>query len=192
LWRCELTDEVVAALFRSPWLNQLRLLELTWNPLTTRALDVLASSAALQHLHTLHIGGLASQVRTSLNGKGIGALASSPHLTRLDTLALTATGLGDPEMRLLADAFRLPNLRRLALRGNAIGPDGIEALASSPVLADLRFLDLCGNPIGDQGALALARSPHLEHIRELLLGWARIGKAGKAALKSRFGTRVRF
>jgi uncharacterized protein (TIGR02996 family) len=192
LWRCELTDEVVAALFRSTSLNQLRVLELTRNPLTTRSLGVLASSPALQHLHTLHLSGDQSGTGAALGGEGIRALASSPHLARLDALGLAFTGLGDADARLLADAFRLPGLRRLDLRGNGIGPAGAEVLAGSSVLADLRFLDLRGNPIGDRGALALARSPHLQHVREmwLWLGPSRIGKEGRAALKKRFGTRV--
>jgi hypothetical protein len=78
------------------------------------------------------------------------------------------------------------------LKYDRIGEAGAAALAASPHLARLRTLDLQGNQIGDAGAAALASSPHLAGLDELnVLYDNRMKAAGRAALRQRFGGRVR-
>jgi uncharacterized protein (TIGR02996 family) len=148
----------------------------------------------------------------------VGHLADSRPLAGLTTLDLSANRLGTAGVRVLAGKTRLVSLKSLALGGNDIGPQGARALAESALLAGLTSLgladnrlgnagarslansrqaaglvdlDLRSNGIGDAGALALANSPHLGEAVRLELSDNEVGEAARAALRKRFGKRVR-
>lgn len=84
-------------------------------------------------------------------------LAASPHLGRLRGLALERLGLGDEEAAVLAGTAALASLDLLDLRENRIGATGAESLASSPHLDGIKVLLLYQNPVGDRGTAALRR-----------------------------------
>jgi uncharacterized protein (TIGR02996 family) len=113
---------------------------------------------------------------------GAAALASSPHFARLTILDLNEDKIGDQGAAALAGSPHLKQLRELRLGWNSIGPEGAGALAHSPNLANLTALYLHGNSIGAAGMEALARSPHLRRLRTLTLRNTDIGDAGLAAL----------
>jgi uncharacterized protein (TIGR02996 family) len=134
-------------------------------------------------------------------------LASSPFLDRLDKLELNRIGLYLSEVRTLLRARRLRtlNLVRCFVRidsANLSLPalmcqahfhvDDIVAgaLAEVAELRRLAHFRLAGC-LDDDGARALAASPHLAGLATLDLEGNCIGPAGAAALRRRFGTRLR-
>ena len=134
-------------------------------------------------------------------------LSSSPFLDRLDTLELNRIGLYLSEVRTLLRARRLRtlNLVRCFVRIDS-GPISLPALvcqthfhvddvvagalAEVAELGRLAHLRLAGC-LDDDGARALAASPHLAGLATLDLDGNRIGPEGAAALRRRFGTRLR-
>jgi uncharacterized protein (TIGR02996 family) len=128
------------------------------------------------------------EVRTQQAGR----LASCPFLPYVHTLHLGDNRLPSPGVVALVRSPNLTRLRALWLEGNRIGLTGALAIASSHLLAGLRTLDLRGNRIRDEGAFALADSPHLGGLTALALGSNGISERGQAALRARFGGRVRF
>jgi Ran GTPase-activating protein (RanGAP) involved in mRNA processing and transport len=82
--------------------------------------------------------------------------------TRLTSLNLTSTGIGDDVATILAAALQTYTaLDSLDLCGNDIGDGGATALATAlQTNTTLIWLDLCDNGIGDAGATALATALH--------------------------------
>jgi len=74
------------------------------------------------------------------------ALFFSPLLGRVPALSLADTGIGDQEVRRLAESPHLARLWWLDLSFNRVGPEGTRALAASPRLRRLPFIGLDGNP----------------------------------------------
>lgn len=74
------------------------------------------------------------------------ALFFSPLLGRVPALSLASTGIGDDEVRMLAESPHLEGLWWLDLGANPIGPEGVRTLAASPRLRRLPFIGLDGNP----------------------------------------------
>src|SRR5438132_860716 len=85
------------------------------------------------------------------------ALAAAP-LDSLRSLDLSATGLDEVGLRVLASSPRLAGLRSLRLTGRQLGDDGARALAESPYLTNLTDLTLQGTDVGPEGAAALGRA----------------------------------
>ncbi len=110
------------------------------------------------------------------------ALAASPHLARLTTLALWGNHIDDDGVAILARSPRLANLTALDLGANLIGSRGAVALANSPHLARLTTLALWGNHIGNDGAASLADSEHLARLSRLYLAGNVINDAGAHSL----------
>jgi uncharacterized protein (TIGR02996 family) len=119
-------------------------------------------------------------------------LAFAPFLAYVHTLDLCGHRVLHPGIEALARSPHVAHLRSLQLEGGRIGPLGAQTIASSPQLAGLHTLDLRGNRIRDEGAFALADSPHLGGLTALALGGNGISERGQAALRARFGGRVRF
>jgi hypothetical protein len=77
-------------------------------------------------------------------------LFASPHLSRIRSLSLANSGLGDAELGILTHSRHLGRLRWLSLYFNAITDEGVEALArAKSALPALRFVRLDGNPCRD-------------------------------------------
>jgi uncharacterized protein (TIGR02996 family) len=119
-------------------------------------------------------------------------VAHTPFLPHIHTLHMGGNRLLHQGVEALVRSPNVARLRSLLLPGNRIGPVGGQAIASSQHLAGLDTLDLRGNRIRDDGAFALADSPHLGGLAALLLGSNGISERGQAALRARFGGRVRF
>jgi hypothetical protein len=78
----------------------------------------------------------------------IGALADSPYLAKLGSLAIERRwdAFGDKHAARLAGSRHAANLRWLSLYANAIGDAGVEALAASPYLEKVINLGHGDNP----------------------------------------------
>ena len=76
-------------------------------------------------------------------------LMESDLLGQLAELGLQTAGLGDDDVRVLAECPRLANLRLLDLSFNALTRAGLELLAGSKHLTRLVNVNLAGSPCGD-------------------------------------------
>jgi hypothetical protein len=173
------------ALAEAPFLSGLRELNLQDAQVGAAGAQALADSATLASLTTLSLR------NNHLGPEGARALADSPLLGRLRTLNLVDNHIVDAGAVALAGSAHLAGLGVLNLAGNDIGDAGAVALAASPHLAGLTELNLACNRIGNTGALALAGSPHLAGLHELGFRFNSAASAGEAALRSRFGGRVK-
>jgi uncharacterized protein (TIGR02996 family) len=152
---------------------------------TPAHLETLATASGLARLTHLEL------TAAELPAKAVAGLLESPHLTRLVSLGLQRLGV---DRELVGLLNRLPVIRRLhtlSLRSNELPDDGVQLLAECPSLEGLRELDLSDNQIGDPGAHALAGSPWLNKVAVLRLDWNYIDNGGQAALRRRFGRRLR-
>jgi uncharacterized protein (TIGR02996 family) len=157
-----------AAPVRRAWLTY------TYRLNTTAIPDpALAACPYLERLTALKLGG-GILGGGPIGAEGVRTLVSSPHLTKLETLDLSANGIGTEGARALAESDALPALTDLDLSGdrysrttNPVGDAGVALLAASPRLAGLRRLAVGSNGIGPAGAAVLAASPHLRGLVQL-------------------------
>ncbi|MBX3159794.1 MAG: hypothetical protein KF773_27740 [Deltaproteobacteria bacterium] len=99
----------------------------------------------------------------------IGALADSPYLAKLGSLAIERRwdAFGDHQAARLAGSRHAAGLRWLSLYANAIGEAGVEALAASPYLEKVLYLSLDENPanptptIDEEGGQRIVHRPPL-------------------------------
>jgi uncharacterized protein (TIGR02996 family) len=207
---CEVGDETVEVLARSPGLANLSRLQIQhvgdlYPSITGMA--ALLGSVHLGSLRDLSVScwipgadgrrlaghpGLARLTVLGLRGCLLGAaeaaaLAGSRHL-RIARLDLSRNALRDEGVKALLRARWLPSLRELDLSFNGFGDQGAEALAACEGLSRLRTLELWGNSIGDDGAALLAASPHLGRLLRLTLHSRDLSAAGRDRLLERFGS----
>jgi hypothetical protein len=183
------TVDGLAALLASPL--RLRCLNCGCCGLGDTAGELLAASPMLANLRDLDCQG------NDWTEQGVRALvaASGLALTHLD---LGLNNIGDEGAIALASCRGLVGLRALRLGSFdyedevRIGDRGARALAAGPWVG-LEELDLSYHAIGDAGAQALARSDVLAglHRLDMRSPMALYGEAGRAALRDRFGNRVR-
>jgi uncharacterized protein (TIGR02996 family) len=163
-----LTDEDVEALVRSPHRPSFNHLSfLRWNEdddavLTDRAVKALAGWSSLSSVERLRI--CVKKARFGIDG--VRALATSPHLTGLQSLALGGSWLNDAVCAELAAAPNLASLRALVLDG-PIGDPTAAALASSPHLERLEYLEVPSTNISEHGWREIVFSPHLRRLEFL-------------------------
>jgi uncharacterized protein (TIGR02996 family) len=214
-----LTAPGAVRLAQLPLLERLLALRVVRNPMAggrgigSQGASVLAASLHLLRLRSLDLNG------QPIGAEGTAALAASTQLPRLTALKLDFNDIGDIGAVALARSRWWPRLTRLHISGNGIGSWGMHALvasslltrltalllagnnldsrdvallAQSPGVQQLRALDLSGNAVGNAGAVALACSLHLTQLTSLDLADAGIGVKGKASLRRRFGSHVRF
>jgi len=174
---------------------------LTLHRATNADLARLATMPELARVRALRI-----ENSHELGPEGLVALLRSPHLQRLETLAVTAT-LSSAVLAAMADAPALDGLTALGLHGDARGDakaTDLDALLRSPRLASLRELDLSSIDVdpatlgglalledlaltdlsigGAKGAAQLAAAPNLTQLRRLCLRDLDIGDKGLATL----------
>ena len=132
-------------------------------------------------LATPHLTAIAFDNRGSpgIGDEGIGSLASSGALARIQRLSLRNNGITDAGAPALA---QLAALSHLDLDGNGLTATGIRALAGSPHMANLRTLQLYRNRLGVDGAEAIARSHALSGLRRLGVYATGVRDKGVAAL----------
>jgi hypothetical protein len=178
LRRANISQQAVLAICESESLS-LTTLRLVGMGLATDSANAIADSPCLAALETLDLRG------NRICNAGFHAIATSPHfaLEALD-LSNNGNDLqtGDLKATTLASARRLSKLRSLVLNASGIGDPGAKAIANSPYLKSLVTLELVNNEITDDGAKALAASPNLASLARLLLKNNDIGLAGALAL----------
>jgi uncharacterized protein (TIGR02996 family) len=185
LHSAEFDSAAVAALARSPVIARLTHLDLTNNPLRPAGFTALASSPLLNLLRVLCLS------HTKPGPSGVRAVAESPHLTNLHWLALSSNHLGPVAARLLAGSPNLRHLTVLELRDNPLGDKGLGDLVVSPHLQNLARLDLRRCKLGEASGHALLEWPTLANVVDLDLYGNSFSDSMQAALRQRFGNRVR-
>ena len=153
-------------------LNTLRLNECR---LGTRGIQVLADSANLGSLRSLHLAG------NAVDSEAAQLLARSPYLVQLRELNLDNNQLTELGAANLANAagFRLT---RLSLGSNRLLNDGVLSIARSGHFAELHHLSLPTNEIGNAGLEGLIESAHLRQLDHLNLYHNHINSRGIQAL----------
>jgi Ran GTPase-activating protein (RanGAP) involved in mRNA processing and transport len=203
---CEITEPGVAALAKSPLLQNLRSLTLGQNALGPRSAERLAAAPMrLEFLdladadlgdrgvrHLAQSAGLGRLAVLNLARNGLGstaatALAQSPHFDQLQVLDLARNKLDGAATAVLVHAAWASNLRRLLLNGNPVGPTGATALAESPHLSRLTVLELDEAELEDVGLLALAQSTSLQNLRKVGLMYNSCRPETQQILQLRFG-----
>jgi len=155
-------------------------------------LQALLASPHLTNLRSLNLDNL------RLGSAAARAVAAAPNLAGLRRLDLDANQIGDEGVTVLARCPYLRRLKVLSLGYNGITARGVETLAASPHLGRLRCLSLRDNGIGSfrdtkggaHGVGVLAGTV-LPSLRRLDLRGNGVSDADEAALRCRFGERVR-
>jgi len=99
--------------------------------------------------------------------EGARALACSPYLTHLTTLALEGVTLSDEKFDILFSAANLNNLSTLRLKDVGLDTDRVHRLLRSPLIRSVHHLELPHNNLNDETALLLAASLKLKDLRTL-------------------------
>jgi uncharacterized protein (TIGR02996 family) len=212
----QLGSVAVDSLAASPLSGRLQVLDLSWcmGPNGIRALagstsfgdlrnlsiagcqagdaecEALANSPLLGQLTDLVLGG-GSPDRPHRLVTGLAILVNSPRVSRLTSLNLDHTEIGDAEAEVLASATGLQSLRLLSLRWNAITQRGVRALTHSRFWPQLQLLSLAVNPIGDAGANELLAAQPPPRLWALFLMDCQISGPLQEALRQRYGGRAR-
>ncbi|VTR96235.1 Leucine-rich repeat-containing protein typical subtype OS=Herpetosiphon aurantiacus (strain ATCC 23779 / DSM 785) GN=Haur_4051 PE=4 SV=1: LRR_6: LRR_6: LRR_6 [Gemmata massiliana] len=143
-------DQMAQELAASPYLRNLRFIDLQNNRVGTRGVSALARSPVLDTVIDLELhnnGGVADA--------GAAALAGSERVRELQNLGLAATGLGLKGLRAVANSPHLAQLRSLDFESAPFGDRGARALCGSPYLQKIKELTLYNCGISDRMAAAL-------------------------------------
>lgn len=177
----DLRNSGLAPLARSPHLKDLEALDLGFNNLEDAGVEVLARSSGLPNLASLALND-----NDGITADGLKALAESPFFAGLTSLDVSGNDINETGIAALLASPAMARLRSLRLNNNRIGDAGIEALAKSPLLARMlkseHRLEVRGNFIGPAGAAALAACPALAACTALDLTHNYLGDEGAAAL----------
>jgi uncharacterized protein (TIGR02996 family) len=177
-----------AAFTRSPYLRELRGLDLSFNfGFKQDAVRALAKGPLLCQLRELRLD------RCHFGDEGVRTLLGAGRLDALHKLDLGYNSVTAEGARALAAHQGLAQLYWLSLQGNDIQPEGAAALAKASLLERLAYLDLSQTNIGLEGGQAVLESPYLSRVGDLHLRRTWIFQAAlKARLTERFGERVHF
>lgn len=156
-----------------PWFERIRWLKVTGQG-STQAAQAFASAP-----HAAHLEGL---VLPGVDLEGLTALSGSESLSGLRSLSLTgAEDLGDEGAEVLAKT-RL-SLARLYLSATGLSDEGVTVLARAKPLQPLEFLALNRNGLSDEGAGALAASKALTNLQRLELERNELSEEGALAFR---------
>ncbi|HKY62435.1 MAG TPA: hypothetical protein VJR29_03370 [bacterium] len=131
-----------------------------------------------------HLAGLRRlRIHGSQLDQNLASIARSSALSRLESLALTCSGIDEADARAVAESKTFTNLQSLDLSHNgSFRNGGARAIAKSNTLVNLRSLNVSYNFIGEVGAQAIAESKTLGNLQTLHLGNNDIGDAGALAI----------
>ncbi len=180
-----LGDAGVTAVASSSVLRRLNTLDFCGNNATAASIAALAQSQVLSGVTYLHLS------NNPIEDDGLSALAVSPYLCDLRMLSICKAGVGFSGTASLGGSQNLPHLSVLMMHANAIGDDGATAFARSDRRKGIRVLGLAAAGIGDAGAHALADIDSMTDLVGLELRGNTISDEMVAALRGRFGSRVR-
>jgi len=144
-------------LFALKTLTRLRTLQLVFQ--ANYPLKGLAANPALRHLESVlfHPAGLPrSRQKSAIPLAEVKALLRAPHLTRLTTLRLHMTDMGDRGCAEIVKSGILKRLKVLDLAFGCMTDAGAATLAACPELRNLQQLDVTRNALSAQGVRALA------------------------------------
>lgn len=183
-------DAEFAAVCESPYLNELRVLDVPGADLGAGAGRAFADGSGLPALEELNFGPNGYN-RNRLGGEGLIELASGSRSGRLKRLNVASNGITEAGAATLVVNDHMCNLTHLNLSDNLISNGVIVDYAHAEHLQTLEDLGLSNCGVSTTGATALAQSKYLNNIRRLdLRGNTRISKKAAAALRERFGDRV--
>ncbi|KAG2372734.1 hypothetical protein C9374_013186 [Naegleria lovaniensis] len=170
-------------------MNNLTILQLDNNSITSIGAKLIAESNTMQHLKELslincEIGdeGMIAICQSNfmknltklfvdgnaISERGISSLISSPFCCTLQDLSLTTNDIRDEGARLLSTAS-FPNLITLQISSCEIGNDGLCFIANNSSFSQLTDLDVGFNKISSEGIQAMCNSPHLKNLTDLSL-----------------------
>ncbi|KAG2372740.1 hypothetical protein C9374_013192 [Naegleria lovaniensis] len=170
-------------------INNLTILQLDNNSITSVGAKLIAESNIMQHLKELslincEIGdeGMIAICQSNfmknlttlfvdnnnISERGISSLISSPFCCTLQELSLEYNKIRCEGARLLSTAS-FPNLITLQISSCKIGNDGLSFLANSSSFSQLTDLDVGFNKISSVGIQAMCNSPHLKNLTVLSL-----------------------
>ncbi len=155
-----LHDEGLIALSQSPYLTELRRLDLSsFNFITTRGIEALATSPTIRNLRDLGLRG------AEVGDRGLEAIIESSWSASLITLGLSRTQLDANSALHIARATHMTSLEVLDLTNNPMSDEAAIALAQAPHLSGLKKLLIEPEHLSKKGALALLDAPYL-HPRQ--------------------------
>ncbi len=149
----------------SPLLRRLRTLDVQVPTLGAPAVGDLARCRYLTGVRSLGLTSghvVAAHDDPELRAVGIEALATSPHLAGVTTLALRQYELSADNLATLLGDRALWHLSELVLIGAALGPAEITALVAAPRAGQLQTLRL--DPLDDAARTILLASPELRGV----------------------------
>ena len=162
-----ITDEGVQHLALSPFLGQLKCLDLALNSVSDKCFESIAYSPAFSDLRKLVIGG---PLLTSIQPEMVRLLAEGKSCLNLKRLTIVGSGFGDAQAAALSSVHDgWSRLRVLELHDSSLTDVGLHSLAMSPLLANLWVLKISGHflRIGDDGLRSLAASTVLRNLIDL-------------------------
>ncbi|MBA4191017.1 MAG: hypothetical protein C0467_23780 [Planctomycetaceae bacterium] len=139
----------IKALAKSKTLTGLERLLMRYNPLGAAGGKALAGSPVFARLTDLRLG------NCNLGAAGGAAVANSPHLSGLRVLNLSGNGMTNTAVEGIVRPGAFDHLRALILGYNKIDDAGVEMLANADHFTDLGVLDLAG-----QGQTSVVSSRH--------------------------------
>lgn len=145
-------DRMAEELAASPYVRNLRSIDLQNNRVGTRGIAALARSAVLDTVTSLGFYN-----NSGIADAGIIALAGSEHVRELRRLSLVSTGLGLEGLRAIAASPHLAKLRSLDVQSARFGDEGARALCDSPYLRRIKELTVYNCGIGAEMASALRK-----------------------------------
>ena len=160
------------------YVDKLRVLELSCNPLGHGISELAKHLHSVPHLKGLHLDD------TQMGEEEVTALAHSlKHLTQLSLLRLNKNPLCHGMSELAKHLHNVPHLKELYLYDTEIGEEEVTALAHSlQHMTQLSILTLSNNPLG-HGISELAKHLHsVPHLKELYLSDTQMGGEEVTAL----------
>ena len=178
----ELSNEKIELISRLPAFEQLKFFDLTntREGVNDETLELLSNSATLSRLETLYTRSW------EITGKGIAAIANSPHLLNLRDLRFRV-GYDNEEnvCAIVAQGTALGRLEELFLEDYGMSDDSYKKLAETKILTNIRKLNLKGGQehVTVEGFKALLGSEVLtSNLTPLALENTMIGNEGVALL----------
>jgi Ran GTPase-activating protein (RanGAP) involved in mRNA processing and transport len=145
-------DRMAEELAASPYLRNLRVIDLQNNILGAQGMSALARSPVLDTVTSLELHNSGD-----FSDAGAIALAGSEHAQNLRRLSVVSTGLGLEGLRAIANSPHLAQLRSLNVENTRFGDKGARALCDSPYFQKIRELRVNDCGISDQMKAALRK-----------------------------------
>ena len=127
-----------------------------------------------------------AKLQVALRSHQLDAFAAKRFLSRVRSLRLSDSSLGDQGCMRVLGSPHLGPLDELWLRSTGISIPALRWLVQSPLTASLRVLLLSGNMLGDEGAQILASAPHLDELKFLYIAGCGMSWDAAAAIKARY------